>query len=59
MTATIPLARGEHLKGIDIVEEELYKAKLALKAGQNARYKSCLQSAYLSLHVLIREDVGK
>lgn len=52
------LARVEHSKGVLVVEDELDKARQCLRAGQDDGYKAHLQSALMSIHVLLHEKVG-
>ena len=48
----------EHRKGVTLIEDELYSAQAALMAGQVDRYKAKLQSAFVSLQVLLRQEVA-
>lgn len=47
----------EHSKGLLAIDEELFKAHAALQAGQVEIYKCRLQSAFLSLQLLMKQDV--
>lgn len=53
------LAHTEHMKGVLLVEEEIWKAQAALVAGQLQAYKARLQSALISIQFLLREEVGE
>ena len=53
------LARLEHSKGAQAVEDELFKARSALLAGQDDGYKAHLQSAFLSIQLLLQQAVGQ
>lgn len=51
------LARSEHLKGGLLIQDALLSALTALQAGQPEIYKARLQSAYLSLGLLMKQEV--
>lgn len=53
------LARSEHTKGLLLIDDELFKAHSALQSGQDTVYKARLQSAFVSLQMLMREEVGR
>lgn len=55
----LPLARGEHFSAVCMIEDELYAAGSALRVGQDSAYKARLQSAFISLQFLLREEVGE
>lgn len=54
-----PLSRIEHSKALSLIEDELYLARAALRSGQDSSYKSRLQSAFISLQFLLRQEVGE
>ncbi len=47
----------EHAKGVLAIDDELYKAHAALQGGAVDQYKAHLQSAHLSLQILMRQGV--
>lgn len=51
------LARSEHAKGVMSIEDTLDSARAALRGGQPEIYKARLQSAYLSLGLLMKQEV--
>lgn len=53
------MCRQDHFEALFLIEDEMYKARAALQAGQVENYKARLQSAYISLQVLLGLGVGK
>ena len=51
------LERAEHLKGLHGIEDTLVSAQAALTAGQTEIYKARLHSAYLTIGMMLKQEV--